>query len=333
VRRLNIELVPGLAPGEARARAEVVEANPYSVVLQVANNQSPTVGETRGQVQGTAGNVWGFGDILTAQYGRSRGINDGAIAYSLPIASDDTRISLRYDINGTVVVVPQLSSLNITSNYSSVALGLSRPFYRTAEQNLTLGLSLERREAQTFLLNMPFSFTAGSIDGKTNVTALRFYQDYLDRDAEHAFALRSTTSLGLHALGSTVTEASPSSRFLSWLGQAQYVRRVYQDWDAVIRGDLQVSNRALFPIEQFALGGIDTVRGYRQYLTVTDDALFASAELRIPVGRLRLPYFADTEEAGTVQIAPFYDFSRGWNVDRPTPFPPDISASVSGCVG
>jgi len=109
VQRLNIELQPGLVPGDARAHADVQEANPYSVGIQIANNQSPTVGEVRGQLQGSVGNVLGYGDILSAQYGRSQGINDGAIAYSVPIASDDTRINFRYDINGTVVVTSALT--------------------------------------------------------------------------------------------------------------------------------------------------------------------------------------------------------------------------------
>jgi len=72
------------------------------------------------------------------------------------------------------------------------------------------------------------------------------------------------------------------------------------------------------------------VRGYREYLTVTDDAFFASAELRVPVGMVRLPYFADSDDAGTIQIAPFYDFGRGWNVNRPTPYPPDLSGVGAG---
>ncbi len=97
-----------------------------------------------------------------------------------------------------------------------------------------------------------------------------------------------------------------------------------------MRGDLQISNRPLFQIEQFALGGIDTVRGYREYLTVTDDAALISAELHIPVGKLRLPYLAKTDDAGTVQIVPFYDYGRGWNVDRPTPYPPNISGIGAG---
>jgi hemolysin activation/secretion protein len=330
VTRLNLELRPGLVPGEAKLHAEVAEGSPYSITAQIANNQSPTVGEIRGQVAGAVANLWGVGDILAAQYGRSSGINDGAVAYSLPLASDDTRLSLRYDINGTVVVTPALSSLDITSNYDSIALGISRPFYRTAQSALTLGASLERREAQTFLLGTPFSFTAGSSNGKTNVTVVRIYQDWLERDAEHALALRSTFSVGVHALGATVTAMPPTGEFFAWLGQAQYVRRVYKDWEAVVRSDLQLANGPLFPIEQFALGGIDSVRGYRQYLTVSDDAFFASGELRIPIASLRLPHLADNEEAGKLSIVPFYDYGRGWDVGRPTPYPADISGVGAG---
>lgn len=330
VRRLNIELQPTLVPGEAKAQANVLEGSPYSLTAQIADNQSPTVGEVRGQLQGSFANLLGVGDILFAQYGRSQGINDGAVGYSFPIASDDTRINLRYDANGSVVITPVVSSLHITSLYNSVAVGVSRPFYRTAEQNLLLGINLERRSAKSYLLDMPFSFVAGSDNGRTNVTALRVFQDWVDRNAERAFAVHSTFSFGIDALGATVTNMAPTGKFFAWLGQAQYVRRVYDDWDAVVRTTLQLSNRPLFPIEQFALGGIDTVRGYRQFLTVTDDAAFASGELRIPVATVRLPYLANTEEAGKIQIVPFYDYGRGWNVNRPTPYPQQISGAGLG---
>jgi hemolysin activation/secretion protein len=330
VRRLDLDVQPGLAPGQAKLQANVAEASPYSLGFQIANNQSPTVGEVRGQVQGGVSNLLGYGDTLAADYGRSQGLNDGAISYSVPIASDDTRLNLRFDINGTLVISPALSPLHITSTYNSYAIGLSRPFYRTPEQTLTLGVNLEKRDAQDFLLGMPFSFTAGSDNGRTNVTALRFFQDWVDRDAEHALALHSTFSFGIDALGATVMPGvAPSGTFFSWLGQGQYVRRVYKNWDLVIRSDLQLADRPLFPIEQFALGGIDTVRGYREYLTVTDDAFFGSGELRIPVGKIALPRIADNDEAGVVQFVPFYDYGRAWNVRRPTPYPPDIS-SVGG---
>ena len=331
VKRLNIELQPGLVPGEARLNADVLEGPRFSLGTAIADDQSPTVGGVRGQITGTMANILGYDDVLAAQYGRSEGINDGFVSYSTPIASDDTRLNLRYDKNGTLVVSPALVALSTTSNYTSLAAGLSRPFYRTAEQNLTLGLSLEYRQAQTFLLGMPFSFTNGAKNGNTNVTALRWSQDWLDRDAEHAFAARSTLSFGLPIFGSTaVSGATTTGQFFSWFGQAQYVRRVFADWEVLARTAVQLADKPLFPIEQFALGGLGNVRGYRTYLTVTDDAFLASGELHIPVGKLRLPYLADTDDAGTVQIVPFYDYGRDWNVASPTPYPPNISGVGAG---
>lgn len=335
VKRLNLELLPGLEPGDARLHADVLEGSRYSLNAQIADDQSPTVGAVRGQLQGSMANILGVGDILAAQYGRSQGLNDGYVGYSLPIASDDTRVSLRYDRNGVVVVTPELGPLNVTSSFSSVGLGLSRPMYRTPEQTFTLGVSYERRQQQTFLLGMPFPFTAGAEpSGKTVATPVRLYQDWLDRDAEHAFAARSTLSFGIQSLGATVLESplpgTPTAKFFSWLGQVQYVRRIYQDWEILLRSDLQLANKPLFQMEQIAFGGLGSVRGYRTYLTVTDDGFLASGELRIPVGRLRLPYLADSDTAGTVQIVPFYDYARAWNTDRPTPFPQQISGVGAG---
>jgi hemolysin activation/secretion protein len=335
VKRLNLELLPGLEPGDARLHADVLEGRRYSLSAQIADDQSPTVGSVRGQLQGSFANILGFGDILAAQYGRSQGLNDGYVTYSAPIASDDTRVSVRYDKNGVVVITPELSSLNTTSDFYSVGVGLSRPIYRTPEQTFTLGVSIERRQQQTFLLGMPFPFTAGAEpNGKTVVAPLRLYQDWLDRDAEHAFAARSTFSFGLQTLGATVVETpfpgTPTAHFFSWLGQAQYVRRIYEDWEILLRSDLQVANRPLFQMEQIAMGGLGSVRGYRTYLTVTDDGFLGSAELRIPIGRLRLPYLADSDTAGTVQIVPFYDYARVWNTLRPTPYPQQISGVGAG---
>lgn len=326
LRRLNLSIQPGLAPGEARVAGDVTEASPYSLSVGIANSQSPTVGEVRGVLQGAIGNLLGVGDLLALQYGRSEGINDGAVSYSLPVASDDTRVSLRYDVNSTLVVAQDVEPLNITGRYDSIGLGLSRPFYRTPEQTLTLGSSLEWRRSRTFLLGDPFSFSSGAENGRTNVTALRFYQDWLDRSAERVVAVRSTFSVGINALDATRTSTPPTGQFFTWLGQAQYVGRVFNDWEILLRGSLQLSKDPLFPIEQFVLGGISTVRGYREYLTATDNAAVGTVELRVPVGRVPVPWLGSTADTGTIQLAPFYDHGAGWNTRRETPSNSNLSS-------
>src|SRR5918998_1451362 len=90
-------------------------------------------------------------------------------------------------------------------------------------------------------------------------------------------------------------------------------------WELHLRGSLQLSADPLFPIEQFVLGGITTVRGYREYLSATDNAFAGTVELRVPVARLPVPYVSNTPGAGTLQLVPFFDRGAGWNTGRPTP--------------
>ena len=87
------------------------------------------------------------------------------------------------------------------------------------------------------------------------------------------------------------------------------------------RGSLQLSSTPLFPIEQFVLGGLSTVRGYREYLTATDNAFLGTIELRVPVGKLPMPLLSTTAADGIVQLVPFYDHGIGWNTGLPTPPP------------
>jgi hemolysin activation/secretion protein len=74
----------------------------------------------------------------------------------------------------------------------------------------------------------------------------------------------------------------------------------------VLRSDAQLSTRALVPLEEFGLGGQRSVRGYRQNVLLTDNAVFASAELRLPILRA-------SKVEGLLQLAPFIDFGVGWN--------------------
>ena len=39
---------------------------------------------------------------------------------------------------------------------------------------------------------------------------------------------------------------------------------------------------------------------------------------------------AETDQDGTVQFVPFYDYGQGWNVGRATPYPTDISGVGAG---
>ncbi|MGL5081853.1 MAG: ShlB/FhaC/HecB family hemolysin secretion/activation protein, partial [Microcoleaceae cyanobacterium] len=143
-------------------------------------------------------------------------------------------------------------------------------------------------------------------DGKTRITALRFFQEYTTRSTQSVFAARSQFSLGLGAFDATVNSDLPDSQFLGWRGQAQYLRLFAADTFLILRSDMQLADSALLAQEQFSLGGVYSVRGYRQDALLGDNGLFLSAEVEVPI--LRIP-----EWDMMLKLTPFVDWGTIWN--------------------
>ncbi len=118
-------------------------------------------------------------------------------------------------------------------------------------------------------------------------------------------AVRSQFSLGVGAFGATVSSSGPDSQFLAWRGPLQYVRLLAPETRMVVRSDVPLAGGELLPIEQFGIGGSDTVRGYRQDAVLADSGIFGSAELRYPILRTG-------DKQGVLQVTPFVDWGNVW---------------------
>jgi hemolysin activation/secretion protein len=322
IQRLNTELRPGVQPGESVLDVRVEERNPYKVWLAFNNYQSPTVGAERGLITVAHENLTGFGDILSVQYGRSSGVDLQLDAsYTLPLTARDTTVMLRYRRNTFLVVEAPFEPLDIDSRSEIFGVTLRQPLYRTLNQEFALELTGERLTNQTFLLGEPFSFSPGAHRGLSTDTAVRFAPQWVYRTPTQVLAVRSQFSVGIDALGATINPSPlPDGRFFAWLGQLQWARRLGL-WDAELlwRTDLQLANNPLLPLEQIAVGGRYSVRGYRENQLVRDNGLLASLEARIPV-------IAERRWAEYVQVAPFVDFGHAWNTRLPTPRPETLAS-------
>lgn len=324
--KLNVEIVPGIKPGEAILRTRVVENDPFSLYATVANTQSPNVGGERFELEGIARSLTGFGDTLRLRFGATEGLFDGQAYWAVPITSADTLLTFRAEFNDADVVAESFQSLDIHSRSRTYEIGLSQPVYRTPEQTVTVGATFGHRMSETFLLGQPFAFTPGTDNGRAEFTVLRVFQEYLDRSATEVIALRSNFSIGLDLLNATDVGMSPRPDFFAWLGQAQYIRRIFDEGELLLRADLQLSNDPLYTIEQFAVGGQGSVRGYRENQLVRDNGIVGSIEGRYPIGRVPLPYVSQGSEDGVIRIAPFFDIGSSWNTGRPTPSPETLAS-------
>ena len=122
---------------------------------------------------------------------------------------------------------------------------MTHPVYRTVSSRLKLGLEFAHRESETFLLGVPFSFSPGPVNGLSKVRVLRFVQDWIERTRDQVVAVRSSFNKGLDIFGAT-DNPSPTQggSFFSWLGQAQWVRRVTGEIQIIFRGADDVGDTA-----------------------------------------------------------------------------------------
>lgn len=332
IQRLNAELRPGVARGEGILDVRVEERSPYRISFEYNNYQSPSVGENRGIVILEHQNVTGNGDVFTGQYGRSRGLDPLLdFKYSFPVTARNTILSYQYRRNTFSVIEQPFEELDVDSKSDIYTLSVRHPLYRTLNNEIVLEFTGERLSHKTTLLGERFSLEPGAQNGRTAVTALRPALEWVYKSQSQVIAARSRWSFGIDALDATVNpNGLPDGKFFSWLGQFQWVRRLgVLDSYLIFRTDVQLANDPLLTLEQISIGGRYSVRGYRENTMLRDRALITSVETRLPLLPLMRNFLGvDLSPYGFqyLELAPFFDFGRGWNKEQKTPPPQDISS-------
>ncbi|MCV3212670.1 ShlB/FhaC/HecB family hemolysin secretion/activation protein [Plectonema radiosum NIES-515] len=307
IKNISVELSVGSRPEQSLLEVKVVEADSFRTEFFVDNGRVPSVGSFRRGVRINENNLFGFGDRATAQYTNTDGSNTLDLSYSVPLNPRNGTLTLSGGFADTNVIEPPFDRINIVGDYFYVDLSYRQPIIETATEELALGLTLSREQSQTQLLGQNFQLSAGADDnGATRLSVLRFFQEYTQRSPQQVLAFRSQFNLGVGLFDATVNSQPPDSRYFSWRGQGQYVRLLAPDTLFVFRSDAQFATRSLVPLEQFSIGGLQSVRGYRQDQFLVDNGFFASAEFRLPILRVN-------QVNGLLQIVPFIDFGIGWN--------------------
>jgi hemolysin activation/secretion protein len=317
IAQVNAELTAGSTPGSNILRLQVKEAPALHTGVGIGNSQSPSVGSNQVSVFIEHENLLGFGDKFRAEYGITEGLNLYDFSYNVPFNALNGTISVHYNNGNSKIIEDEFRDLNIRSESRTLSFNVRQPLQRTLEKEFALGLAFDLRRSQTFLLDdIPFSFSEGAEEGESKVTAIRFSQDWLQRDADRVLAARSQFSFGIDALNATVNDTGTDGRFFTWLGQFQWVQRLTPRVIMLAKIDAQLTGDSLLSLEKFSIGGVETVRGYNQNQVVTDNGIIASIDARIPL----------TSNANTLQLLPFFDFGTGWNNRANNPQPQTLAS-------
>ncbi len=310
IERLNGSLRSGDQAGEAVLDLEVKRAQAYELYLGMDNYTPPSVGSYTGYLRGTVRNLTGQGDFLHLDLNGSEGMQALNSFFSIPVNHYGTRFNLGLQLSQAKVVDRSLEHLDIKNKFFDINIGVNQTLLQQLNRTLNFELQYALRQTKSSVLGLAMPLSAGAEpDGKARVSVIRFIQNYLDRDAGRVLSLRSSFNVGFDAFNAT-THASPQpdGRFFSWQGQLRYLYRLDErGTELFLRTDLQFASESLLPLERFALGGIYTVRGYREYELVRDQGYALALELRYPLWQ------STSRDGHQLQIIPFFDFGQAWN--------------------
>jgi hemolysin activation/secretion protein len=314
IENISAELRAGVRPGTNVLEVSVEEANTWSGQIFINNGRSPSIGSFRRGANITQANLLGLGDALSIGYNNTDGSNGYDLSYSLPLNAKNGRLDFNYGSTSGNIIEKPFNRLDIDSNSRYYQLTFRQPIIQTSSQEFSLSLTASRNENQTFLQGKPFPVSTGSDrEGRTQVSAIRFAQEWVKQNRRQVFAARSQFSWGLDAFDATINNNNdPDSRFFSWRGQLYFIQLFGLNTSTLptaptfsIRTDFQLADRPLLSAEQIGLGGFGSIRGYRQDALLADNGVLANAEFRFPI--------ATIPKQAALLLIPFIDVGTGWN--------------------
>lgn len=350
-RKARLTFVPGAQTGETDIEIEVVEDPlPVNMVLSGDNAGSRFSGEYRARTDFYWNNPTGGGDQLA--FGFSYAFDpENNLFYSLdylrPIwmpgmgfGSPDWRMgfgasSSNYDIGA------DLEALGIDGDTEQVYVRLNRVFFQSFRERLSAEVRFSRKNAKTNQQGEQLS--------EDQLAPLEIGVDYLTTDellapegrANQTRLIANYTHGFPNVLGSMdATDAEDASRFGADGERAGaeydkvvagFIRNQAAPWDTNVwvRANGQYSGDFLVPLEQFAIGGPNSVRAYPVAEYLFDTGYFASLEWEFGVPYLNKAeamrpncFFVPKWSACGIEPRPklsdalsmsvFVDYAEGW---------------------
>lgn len=295
----------------------------YALDSSVDNQGSQFSGEYRANVGLTLNNLLGQADRLKL-YGLyafdpsdsdSKGVY-GGIDYRLPVRGPLNEWQLGYSHN-LFEVGQLLRELGIKGTTDIAQISYSRMLSKTRLGGASAEVALARKDAE---FEQQGAITAHDV---LSVGSLGFHWDRIGLRTRGITQLSLTYSHGFEDLLGSLTnydaqEGVRASRldaggqFDKLTGQIQRFQRLTQNNALLVRLTGQYSDDILVSLEQFSIGGPDTVRAYPTAEFLADTGGFASLEWIVNApGFASRPAFGGRTWGQILQVSLFVDYATG----------------------
>lgn len=271
-------LRPGSDKGTTDIVVKVEDDSPIHFGLDYNNWGIPETGENRAGATFDAGNIFTDGDAFrlrgVLQFPTDETSTYFQVRYDAPINVNGTRVGLEYQRgdfssgDGLAQILDVRGDADIISGFASHAL------VRTLEHSSDLALTLSQKNVRNNIFgNVPLAredYLAARID---------YRGDWRSISGRTLLAASLTKGFGGDG-GPLVSNPRANDDFTKINLDAMRIQHLSSNLYGVVRASGQIGFDSLYSIEQFALGGISSVRGFTQAELLGDSGYAITGELR-----------------------------------------------------
>lgn len=284
--QLRAVLKPGEVAGTTDYVIQAIEPDRYDNYFFVDNAGTRDVGRERLGFNFTDRSLTGKRDVLSLGGYIAEGTRSAYLSYNRPVSRKGTRLSFSADYSDTEIKSGALEPLNVTGESYNIGVFVSHPVI--VSKNVLLnglgGFNIKRSTTDFDDVRL--------FDTKVRTASLGF--DAQSFHVDGSWYMR-------HLITAARDEWGDTESFVRYNGEGSWLHIFPGNTTLLLRGRAQLANEDLLPAsEQFQVGGMYSVRGYREGLLIGDDGYFISAEYNFPLA-------SDGEPSGN----PFADRWRG----------------------
>jgi hemolysin activation/secretion protein len=304
-RRVTPTLKPGQTPGTIDVDLHVTDQLPLHASAEVNNDHSPNTDPLRTIATVHYDDLWQAGQSASFTWLRApQNVHSGQVfsaSYLAPIWDSPWNIlTYGYQSNSDVNT---LGGTNVLGNGYTIGLRgvLQLPSFGNFAHSLNFGLDFKH-----FLEGVTLGTSGTMVNVDYWPLTAAYNLEWLTTDVEVTSS--TTLVLGTRGLGSPPAEfennrAFARANFVHLGTDITYKQQLPFESLGVIRAAAQIASEPLLSSEQFAAGGLTSVRGYLQSEVVGDDGILESSELRSP----SFAKFVDSEAHDWFDVDPMID--------------------------
>ena len=275
--QLRIVLKAGEKPGTTDYEITAYEPKRDNWTIFEDNAGSESSGEYRTGLFFNTKSLSGNCDALSLGTVLSEGTKAANVMYSRSLGRSSTKMNLLYSTNATEVVKGDYED-KIKGHANSYAIGLVQPLLVNETTRTELSLDFNSQKSKTDWLE---GFRRNMVDDTVQDVALGFAMT--NYGTSHVFYQKHSYVSGhSESTPDMFSESSQNFGFYKFNGMYQKLYAAGQMWN--LRADAQWSgSEGMVSSRQFYMGGMYSVRGYKENYLGGDSGFTFSAEYAVPV--------------------------------------------------